>query len=480
MIKYLFIFINSIALFFISLFSDGGISISNNIPKNLPPGQEVPIELKIAKGSQSGFAKFQLDLPPGIAVKDINAAGANFSYDDGVAKWVWANLPSESEITIQCALVIEKDAGGAKTIGGKYSYVDGSNAKQVVEMTPVETIVGGEGAAANTGAASTNTASQNTATDNATANNTNTTAANTDVAKTYTTPNSNSEPSGNITVQRTYSKSGDGEYTINLRINKGLTKGFARYSDDLPADISAKGLKTEGASFSVADGKVKFVWVNAPEQEIVEISYVISGVKQTLTLKGEYSYLEQNLSKTYTLPEETITADNTASANTNTTAPTNTEVANTNTTAPTNTEVANTNTTAPTNTETAVNTNTTPAETNTGTAANTNTTAPSDVLTKKEGNVKYMVQIGAFTNSAVNTGRLKRKFGISEKIISEMQGGYSKFMVGDHPEYKNARDHREKVKSGNGVASAFVVAYNSGKRITVQEALMISNQKWFR
>jgi hypothetical protein len=53
-------------------------------------------------------------------------------------------------------------------------------------------------------------------------------------------------------------------------------------------------------------------------------------------------------------------------------------------------------------------------------------------------------------------------------------------MVGEHPEYKNARDHREKVKSGNGVASAFVVAYNSGKRITVQEALMITNQKWFR
>jgi len=349
----------------------------------------------------------------------------------------------------------------------------------VVEMTPVEVTVGGEATAGNTGAASTNTTSQNTATDNATANNTNTTSTNTDAAKTYTTPNSNSEPSGNITVQRTVSKSGDGEYTINLKINKGLTKGFARYSDDLPADLNARGVKTEGASFSVADGKIKFVWVNAPEQEIVEISYVISGVKQPLTLKGEYSYLEQNLSKSYTLPEETITPDNIA-ANTNTTAPTNTEVANTNTTAPTNREVANTNTTAPTNTETAANTNATSAETNTGTAANTNTTAPSDVLPKKEGNVKYMVQIGAFTNSAVNTGRLKKKFGISEKIISEMQGGYSKFMVGDHPEYKNARDHREKMKSGNGVASAFVVAYNSGKRITVQEALMITNQKWFR
>ena len=61
-----------------------------------------------------------------------------------------------------------------------------------------------------------------------------------------------------------------------------------------------------------------------------------------------------------------------------------------------------------------------------------------------------------------------------------MQGGFSKFMIGDHAEYKNARNHREKVRDGNKVASAFVVAYNIGKRITVQEALMISNQKWFK
>ena len=91
-----------------------------------------------------------------------------------------------------------------------------------------------------------------------------------------------------------------------------------------------------------------------------------------------------------------------------------------------------------------------------------------------------MVQIGAFTNSAVGATKLSRKFNISENIKSEMAGGFSKFMVGSHTEYKNARDHREKIRNNNRVGSAFVVAYNTGKRITVQEALMISNQKWFR
>ncbi|MGZ3901599.1 MAG: SPOR domain-containing protein, partial [Bacteroidia bacterium] len=111
---------------------------------------------------------------------------------------------------------------------------------------------------------------------------------------------------------------------------------------------------------------------------------------------------------------------------------------------------------------------------------NENKTQPTETSTKKEGNVNYHVQIGAFTNSNVNADRLKRKFNISEKIQSEFHGGFSKFMIGSHGEYKEARDHREQVRNNNGVRSAFVVAYNTGKRITVQEALMISNQKWFK
>ena len=91
-----------------------------------------------------------------------------------------------------------------------------------------------------------------------------------------------------------------------------------------------------------------------------------------------------------------------------------------------------------------------------------------------------MVQIGAFTKQTVSAQRLQKKFKITEQITSEMQNGFSKFMIGSHEQYKDARDHREQVKATNGVKSAFVVAYNGVKRITVQEALMITNQKWFK
>jgi cell division septation protein DedD len=467
MVKYLFIFINSISLFLYSLFSgDGGISITNNFPASIKPGETVKVEVRIVKGGMSGFAKMQLELPAGISVDEMDSKGANFSYVEGTAKWVWATLPTENEIVLKLALVADPAATPGKTIiSGKYSFVE-NNAKQVVEMNPVEITIG-DGAVTTTNTDNTNpqnnaAQTQTTAADNSTVTTpTETTAGN--------NTSGNREPDGNITVQRTITKgSTEGEYIISLKVNKGPTKGFARYSDDLPNDLAARAGKTEGASFSVADGKVKFVWVAVPEKDILELSYTLSGINKPVTLNGEYSYLEQNQSKKHDLQPETITPDaQNIANNTNTSTPTETTSTETNTTAVTDNS-ATTNTTSA-NTESAVTTPTKSA-----------TTEPNETITKKDGNVNYHVQIGAFTNSQVTTARLKKKFGISETIQSEFHAGFSKFMVGMHSEYKSARDHREKVKTSNRVASAFVVAYNTGKRITVQEALMITNQKWFK
>jgi hypothetical protein len=60
-----------------------------------------------------------------------------------------------------------------------------------------------------------------------------------------------------------------------------------------------------------------------------------------------------------------------------------------------------------------------------------------------------------------------------------MHEGMTKFLVGKFPEYKESRNYREAMRA-KGVTDAFVTAYNAGKRITVQEALMITRQKWFK
>ena len=450
MIKYLFILVNAFTVFIYSLFGgDNGINLSVNIPKTIIAGQEVPIEIKVTKGSMSGFAKLQLELPEGLSLKELDNKGANYSYSDGIAKWVWASLPSENDIIVKATLVSASSASGAKTIGAKYSFVE-NNAKQVVEMVPFEITI--EAAA--------NATTSQTSTSETTAN-TNTEAA----AETNTSvSNSNKEPAGNVTVVRTISKgTNDGEYIVNLKVKKGATRGFARYSDDLKSGVIAKAITTDGSSFSVADGKVKFVWVSVLIKDELELSYSLtSPTSIAMILKGEYSYLEDNQSKKYLLTPEPLEINLAPAVATNTTEPVTT---------PTVAMVTPTETLALETPTVAV---VTPTETP------TNTNPVNETVAKNDGSVNYMVQIGAFTNGNVTASVLKQKFGISETVKSEMQGGFSKFMVGSHREYKGARDQRERIRNNNGVKSAFVVAYNLSKRITVQEALMISNQKWYK
>ena len=61
----------------------------------------MPIEITLTKGDLSGFAKLQMELPTGFTVKEAEEKGATYTFREGIAKWVWAVLPSENEFTIK-------------------------------------------------------------------------------------------------------------------------------------------------------------------------------------------------------------------------------------------------------------------------------------------------------------------------------------------------------------------------------------------
>jgi cell division septation protein DedD len=444
MIKYLFIVINSIVLFFYGLFSgDNGISVTGKIPASMIAGQPVAIEIIVNKGAMNGFAKLQLDLPEGFEVKEADEKGANYSYANGIAKWVWAVLPMESEIVVRLTILPSESTLGPKTIAAKYSYVE-NNVKQVVEMTPAEITVLAPGSQLLSSETPTQTPTEAIAKDSA-------------VTPVPVATLGLNEPPGDITAKRRIEKgTSPNERLVFITIKKGITRGFARYSDDLPAGVIVKGAKTDGASFSVADGKIKFVWVSVPEKEELEISYsMASSISQTIDLQGEYSYLEDNQSKKFKLESEAIifeAAD--AIAKTENIEEPKEPLK------PQEPPIVKVEE---------------PAAKDPPVKKKTET-----VFEKKEGKLEFLVQVGAFSRIKVTTRRLEKKFKINEAIRSEMMGGYTKFMVGSHSEYKSARDHRTAMVDQNGVKSAFVVSYNHGKRVTVQEALMITNQKWFK
>lgn len=480
MIKPLIILFNTVSvLFFSFFFGDSPVTVSGNFPKNAPIGSEFTAEVKVNKGSVSGFAKLQLEVPAGFTVKELDSKSGNFSFASNIAKIIWTSMPSDAEFTVKFTLSADASAAGSKVIASKFSYVSNNN-KEVAEMTPAEITIGDVNstpvAATTPVTSSANTSEAPVASTTSTENNTPTNTANTS----FENP---TEPNSNIVCSRKITNISSNSYNVEVRIKKGAVKGFAKFQEILPNGFNAKGDKLNGSSFSVSDGKLKFVWVSLPADEELVLSYILentgTAAPETKLDNGEFSYLENDQSKKIKFPTDVITNNASTpvatSNNTNTEPVTPTAVATqtvtpeqvaTQTQTTTPEPVANTNVT---NTE-PVKTEPTPSNTS---ANNTN-----DVVAKKQGNVVYNVQIGAFTN-AIESSVLEKKFNISESIKSEMQGGYNKFMVGNFAEYKEARSHRETIKQ-KGCQSAFVVAYNGAKRITVQEALMITSQKWFK
>ena len=458
MIKYFFILINSLTLFIFGLFqTDNSVTIKNNIPSNFIVGQEVAVEFRISKGIQTGFAKFQLELPDGISIIKKDEMNSIYSIQNGVAQWIWSEVPKDEELLIKLTLVASELGIGIKTFNSNYSFIE-KNEKKVFNMLPLEASI------------------QNNIINN-----------NVSVIKDTLTK---ADPNTSIDVVRLISDGPNAnKKTITIKIKKGDTKGFAKYSDETDLNLNAKAIKTDGSSFSVSDGKIKFVWVDVPTKSELEVSYHIDlNNKNSNILKGEYSYLEKNQSKKYIVKPDSLVIGK-LKDEINLQAVQKTEVAKSivqeteanQLTSKKIIEDSKSNLTVEKSSTLVTETpNLVKKE------ANEVKTMPVKAEIVKEtpqivdADPNFVVQIGAFKNSKVVATVLIKKYRITDKIVDELHDGFSKFMVGNHNLYKEARKHRDIIKSKHGVKDAFIAAYNVGKRITVQEALMVSKQSWFK
>ncbi|MBC7863106.1 MAG: hypothetical protein IAF38_09035 [Bacteroidia bacterium] len=467
MAKYLFLGINSLLIVFFKFFAGDDVTVKHNFPSSLAAGAEFTTEITITKGAINGFGKLLLELPEGITAEEVESKSGKFAFENKQAKIIWIQLPSEGEFVLKIKFKADKSASGLKNISGKFAYVVGNEKKQV--DIPVHEI---------------------TVTNTETAVVTNTNSGS-DTASKFNTP---VEPGAEVQVERKIAKdNATGNYKVEIKIKKSQIKGFAKYSDVLPDGLlGMKGVSTGNGNFKFTEKKATFIWATLPKEEEITASYYIKATAkftENPKVNGTFSYLDNEQTLKVNASEEvvpiveteTVVATNTVVANTNTVVANTNTVAETNTVvANTNTVVANTNTVAETNTVVAntntvvANTNTVVAETNT-VVAETNTVTASNL---GNSSVIFHIQIGAY-NAPPQTEYFANKYNIAEPISTDLNNGLTKFLVGKFSDYKVSRDYREKIK-GKGVSDAFVTAYNSGKRITVQEALMIAKQKWFR
>jgi len=433
--RYILLFIHALAIIIYQFFFADPVTLKTNFPETAKPGTQFIAEVTIFKGALSGFAKFQIELPDGFTAEESDSKGGTFSMAGQTAKIIWTSVPSSSDVTVKILIKVDASANGDKTIQGKYSYIE-NNVKQQIEFTPVTIKVNAEAVVTNT----------------------------------TTEPVINPEVTSQVVsvVRTIVAGKSAGVFEVELKIKKDAAKGFAKLQEKIPGGYMAVEQKTDGSafSFSSSDQIAKFIWTSLPSQEELVISYKIipkqgAEAEKPAFVEGEFNYLDNQDSKKYDIAKEELVTGTSSEP-----VVTNTEPVNTNTVAAT--EPVNTYT------ETAKE----PVTTETVAATTNQQTEPTNTVNPpKNAAITYVVQVGAFKKS-VNVSALSTKFGLSG-VRTEMQDGFTKCIFGKHDEYKSARDSRETTKS-KGVTDAFVAAYNSGQRITVQEALMITSQKWYR
>ena len=451
MIKPLIILFNTFVVFLFSiLFGDSAITVVGNFPKSVNPGYDFVAEITVKEAKLDGFAKLVFQVPKGFLVKEMESRNGAFAFKKNVATVTWKKINSTGDLKLKFLVTAIVKTIGAKKLEAKFSYIL-NNKKVAVSMPSAEIFVGETEEPVIT---SIDTIKK-IVLDTIKKQNPDTLLTKVVIeSKEKPSLDNPIEPNSSIECKRTYvNGKKPNEVIVEVSIAKGSITGFAKYQDLLPVGCKAKSVATNGSSFSVADGKVKFVWVTLPADEELKISYTLEKMPTTSLEvgldKGEFSYLEKNQSKKTSLPSLTVSF-----------------IATNSTTANTDSKLINTNQIGSSKTVKTTDAKPVLSETN------------RPIISKNDGNVSFLVQIGAF-KAQTSTDKLAALYNLKETIKTDMHEGFHKFMIGNFDAYKQARLRREEVTQ-DGCIGAFVAAYNGSTRITVQEALMISNQKWFK
>jgi hypothetical protein len=458
MIKQLILLIQVLGLFFYQLIFTGDIAVNQKVPKTLIQGQESTIEIIIKKAHAAGFAKIQQIIPEGFSVEPLETKGATFSFKDNKVKFIWMSLPAEAEFTISYQLKPNLTTIGDFSLGGKFSFIDQSERKNI-EIPISSFSVVPEGLVKDEVALEITEEIAEAPNVDEIINKESTETAVIEEEVADVVDDSSSEEAIALTVicKRTIESIADKKFKVTIEIEKKGVEGFAKISEDIPKGFFASQLDSKGGIFSVKENKVKIIWMAIPNDDIYVVSFFIEATSSLsngdYSIFGEYSYLDNDVSsksdidkvefnyKGQEVIEEIVLAE-----------------------APSETNESLKN--KPSDVES---TNIEPDVV----ASIENVTSTPD----SENGVTYKVQVGA-GHKTVSSAYFKTKFNLKDEVSTINHEGWIKYLIGSFDEYKLARDKRN--LSRKNVKTSFVTAYNSGTRITVQEALMISSQKWYK
>jgi len=491
MLKGIFVSFNLAFLYLLSLILANGVNITLDCADQMDSPGELIVKVNFQKETLGGFAKFQQNFPQDSEIEVINNAGARAEVANGQMKLIWMNNLPETDFSIEYKVKITNPEVNNLKVGGKFTYLTTDNQRMTFDV-PIKNVKVGEDPI---------------------------------VAE-------KPKPQPEASFTRLAIPKGSDQYLMQISISKKHLNDFAKVEEFLPEGAVATAEETNGAVFSQINKKVKFVWMNIPGSENLMISYNVdmsrATTKEISIVEGKFSFVHEGSTKQLEIPasssgssapalaqntskpETSISESTTQESSTNnssqensaptaqTVTPTIDNSVETKTTIPTSPKVEAPATEKPKTTisekpktvvvlapKQTIKPKTTTPKTSSPIAKNTTTKAkpslPKSVtpsVTRPQNGVHYRVQLMA-SHKSVGASYFEERHKYKGNFITENHSGWVKYTTGEFGVYRQARDHRNVMKNPNyKFPGPFVVAYNSGDRITVQEALMITGQKW--
>lgn len=448
MIRALLILVN-VFFFWIAGLMSGDPTAEVTVPEAVKSGEEFTVSVKIVVNDAKDFMRFSMVLPEGFGAKAVETDDGKFLFEEQVAKVVWSKL-DKPEMIISFKVSVPENASGAYTLTPKLSHLVDNLPAHII-LNPIKIVVDDQLGT------TTSASGQKPAID------------------------STLRPPVQVSVIRSVPNGAvNSDFFVDLTINKGDLRNFLKVVDSLPEGCSAQLVKGDGSNdFEMKDGVVTIRWYSLPEKQTLNVRYKVISVPNmvgTYSINGHISYVENETGKLLPIPPSSITFSASAEA--------------------TAANSGNERQTQPT-----------PADSGSKPTFQTNTNAASDAEKQQQGGVKTTAVVTsgnserkttpeaqATTNSAtgvqysVQIAAMRRQvpvsyytstYNISQAINLEPIDGLNKYTTGNFSTYETARNNREQLKS-KGVPGPFVTAYSNGRRITVQEALMITSQQWVR
>jgi len=452
MAKLVITLLNLLVILALQIFP-GNVSVKLDVPSEVQAGSEFDVKVTLNKGDLEGFSRFQQTIPAGLAAIQGSSSNADFTFSDKRVRLIWLRTPQNNEITVTYRVKIDARLKGTFMLDGKFSYIE-NNERKSVDIDPVAITI-----------LPSTTIDPSLIVD-----------INDFEKMTMPYPGLTAADAVSIACIRQKPYAGHGDYIVNILVSKESTRRFAKIEENVPEGFTAVALDSKDAIFTFKEQKVKFLWMNLPMEPYFTVSYRLIPKNQAKlpapAIDGAFSYLVDDKTVSVDIIERDINVADVRGEDVKAlvtralseTAPAMAQ-------APVE-EPAKTETKPAVEPEQAGK----PKQVKKP-VVKTNTDASLSLI--PEQGVYYRIQLAA-GHKPVNIQRYFKKMKLDKDVHQEIHEGWQKYSVGSFGLYKEARDYRVHIWNTTPVKDAFITAYNSGQRITVQEALMITEQKWYQ